>query len=414
MLDNTEGLTEARQSELKEQIDKQWAEYDALMDQVEARQKADERVRRRQALEDAVDRGIADLPDTNPDGGDNPDKRSYGKIFSLYLKRGLSGLSQDDAAALQEQFATYQGTESAEQRALSLTNTEGGYLVPEDFQAELEKRMAYYDAGLYSGECSRVITTTNGAPLPWPTTDDTGKKGAQKAVNAAAAEDDPVFGTVQLSAYSRDSGMVRVPMELLQDSGINLDTELEMLLGERMGRGNAEILTTGTGANQPQGVINGSTQGVTITQSDLGDDKKFADKIIDLMHSVDPAYRMGPKVKWQMNDAIVGKVRKLKDSDGQYLWRTDRDDQMSGMPSRKIEGHKVIINQSMDSTTTANKKIILFGDFSKFIVRKVRARTLLRSSERYMESRQVAYLYWERFDSKVIQSHALKYLQAVA
>ena len=46
-----------------------------------------------------------------------------------------------------------------------------------------------------------------------------------------------------------------------------------------------------------------------------------ADELIDLYHSVDPAYRASPKARFMMHDTVLAAVRKLKDGDGQYLWQ---------------------------------------------------------------------------------------------
>ena len=45
-----------------------------------------------------------------------------------------------------------------------------------------------------------------------------------------------------------------------------------------------------------------------------------SDQLIDLLHSVDPAYRQG-NATFMMNDSTLAAVRKLKDGDGNYLWQ---------------------------------------------------------------------------------------------
>ncbi|MBF9641246.1 phage major capsid protein, partial [Streptococcus pseudopneumoniae] len=80
-----------------------------------------------------------------------------------------------------------------------------------------------------------------------------------------------------------------------------METLLADLLGERLGRIANLRLTTGSGSSAPQGVVTGSTLGVTAAaQSAIA-----FDETIDLVHAVDPAYRAGPKVAYMFNDGTL-------------------------------------------------------------------------------------------------------------
>ena len=95
------------------------------------------------------------------------------------------------------------------------------------------------------------------------------------------------------------------------------------LLGERLGRRANLELTTGDGTGDPNGIVTASSAGkVAASTSAI-----TWDEIIELEHSVDPAYRMGPKVCYMFNDNVLRDVRKLKDGDGNYLWHRKRHDQ---------------------------------------------------------------------------------------
>lgn len=83
------------------------------------------------------------------------------------------------------------------------------------------------------------------------------------------------------------SGLVRFSVELLQDSDLNLVAFLERKLSERVGRRESIVYTTGTGTAQPQGIVTGAVSGVTAGSATA----VTADELLDLIHSVDPAYR---------------------------------------------------------------------------------------------------------------------------
>jgi HK97 family phage major capsid protein len=288
-----------------------------------------------------------------------------------------------------------------ETRAQSVgTNSGGGFTVPEGFVAELERRMLDFNG---PRQVARVIRTGSGNILPWPTANDTGNSGADIAENGGIAAQDVVFGEVQLSAYKRTSGAILVSQELLEDTGINLVAELIDIMGERLGRRTAAKYTTGTGSGQEQGIVTGATEGVTtVSPSAIA-----ADEIKNLVHSLDPAYRRSPSTGFMAHDNVWLAVRKLKDSQNRYLWQ---DSIQLGMPDR-LEGFPVTINQSMAAAVSTGNVSMLFGDFSKFVIRDVNAIRFYRLDELYRANDQTGFMAFLRTDSRVLQPEAIKTLQ---
>ncbi len=73
----------------------------------------------------------------------------------------------------------------------------------------------------------------------------------------------------------------------------------------------------GDGTGDPLGIVAASTLGVTaVSQTAV-----TFDELLDLYHSVDPAYRASPKARWMFNDTTLKAIRKLKGGDGQYIWQ---------------------------------------------------------------------------------------------
>ena len=116
-------------------------------------------------------------------------------------------------------------------------------------------------------------------------------------------------------------------------------------------------LTTVSGSFDVEGVVTNSAAGVTAASATA----VAADEIIDLVHSVDPAYCVG-NAAFMTNDSTLEAVRKLKDGDGNYLWQMGN--YQVSVPQNLL-GYLVVVNQDMDSIATA-KKEILFGDMSYF------------------------------------------------
>lgn len=320
----------------------------------------------------------------------------YANAFFRYMAVGAGELTAEERSILRNGFVAEPGKES---RAQTITTTGGGYSVPQGFMAELEKAQLYFGGAL---TLARQITTNSGAPLPWPTADDTGNSGEDKAINVGAAEQDVTFGQKQLGAYKIGSGMVQVPTELFEDTGLNLQSELADILGERLGRRRNTKYTVGVGTTDFQGFVTGASLALTFA----GTAAITSDELIAIQHKVDPAYRQGPKVGWQMNDDTMRYIRQLKDNNGRYLL------DYSTIPGQfsTLLGFPCIPNNDMATLATGNKTVV-FGNFNKFVVRNVRGIVVRRLDERFADADQVAFLAWYRGDSQVISasSKALVY-----
>ena len=196
--------------------------------------------------------------------------------------------------------------------------------------------------------------------------------------------------------------MVRIPLELLQDSVFNIEGLMTDLFGERLGRLANSVLTTGTGSSQPNGIVTASSAGKTAASATAF----TSDELIDLFHSVDPAYRASPKCRWMFNDTTLAAIRKLKDGDGNYLWQMG--DVRTGEPDLFL-GKSYSVNQAMATAATTTKPII-FGDMSRYIVRKVGGFQVLTLRERYAEHFQVGMVGFKRFDGELLNTAAVKHL----
>lgn len=290
-----------------------------------------------------------------------------------------------------------------EARAQSVgTATAGGHTVADEFVSAIEIALKAHD-GIRS--VAQVIRTETGAPLSWPTADDTSEEGALIAENTAAAENDVVFGNVGFSSFKFTSGLVKVSNELLQDSGVNVGQIIGDILGTRLGRVLNRYHTVGTGSAQPQGALTGASASGVVT-ADLGD--VTLAELIRLEHSVDPAYRAG--AVFMFNDKTLAVLKTMTDLQGRPLFLPSM---VVGEPGT-ILGYKYVINQHMADLNDPNGRSIAFGHFGKVVIRDVRDVQIVRMSERYAELDQTAFVGWLRNDSRVLQPAAIKYLANAA
>lgn len=340
-----------------------------------------------------------------PDGtpAERGDEEKYREAFNDFLRFGMGDLDPEQRQLLQENFRA----DPEMQRALGTTSgSVGGYTVPTAFWAKVTEVMKYY-GGAFDG--AELITTDSGAPIQWPTNDDTANVGYILGENQAASnEGDLAFGQKALGAYTFVSGPGLVSLQLIQDSGIDIEAIVARKMGERLGRIQNTRFTTGDGSSKPQGYIAGATTGVTTA----GATAIILNELIDLIHSVDAAYRQTGRCQFKLHDLVLAYVRKIRDDSGgsglgRPIWEPSTQ---VGVPDTLL-GYPYTVNNDQDSTVAATKKTIAFGDFqSAFVVRRVTGGSMMRLAERYAEYLQVGFLAYERADSIVQDAGAVKLL----
>lgn len=403
---------EARRTELEAAHDAAMKEYDATeaeiqrRERVEAMEAAENERRERETEQQRQQRRPGD--DASAPGAATTAKPSLRSAFKNLLLKGMGQLSEEERAVLRENGAAPDN--SPEARALTTgTGSSGGYTVPTEFLPQIEKTMAIWGPML-NPEAVDILTTDDGSPIEFPSIDDTAQRGDQFAENAAITDDggvDPAFGQITLSAYMHNSEIVRVPVQLMSDSAFDVVGRLlPDLFGERMARTANDKLTTADGSSKPQGITIGAGAGVTAASQTAF----AADELIDLQHTVNPAYRASPKAAWMFNDTVLKMIRKLKDSENRYIWQAP--DIKTGEPATLL-GNRYWINPSMASPATGTRPIV-YGDLSKYMVRRVGGFTLFVFRERYMDNLQLGVMSYGRFDGKVINTAAVKRLTMAA
>jgi HK97 family phage major capsid protein len=249
-------------------------------------------------------------------------------------------------------------------------------------------------------DTSTVLRTAGGENLQIPS-----QAGWSTAAivgeGTAIAESDPTFNSfVTLSAY-KYSFLVQLSRELIEDSGVDILAFLATQTGNELGfRVNAG-LTTGTGTNQPAGVVTQSTLGVTGGTAVTG--AFTADNLINLAYSLNGAARRLPGVGWMMNTASLGKVRTLKDTAGYYVFSpalADGNDRVLNFP--------VYENPAM-ADTGLSAKSVLFGHLPSYYVRMAGGLRLDRSDDYAFNADLVTFRATMRVDGNLPQTSHIKH-----
>ncbi len=269
--------------------------------------------------------------------------------------------------------------------------------VPQGFVAELMTHLI--NRAAVAG-IARTITTPTGGDVKMPTTT-AHSTAALVAEGAGIGESDPTFSSVTLAAY-KFAHLVQVSTEAMTDTGVDLASYIAQAGGEAVGNALGGYLVTGTGSSQPQGVVTAATLGKTaasataITYSEL----------VDLVHSVVPAYRASTSCRFLMNDSTVGYLRKLVDTTGLPIWQ---ESLRTGEPSRLL-GYPVTVDPNVAAIATG-AKTVLFGDFSRFVVRLAGGVRVERSDDFAFANDLATFRVVLRADGRLADTTgAIKYL----
>lgn len=314
-------------------------------------------------------------------------------LFNKWARGGDRAMSADDWSIIRNATST-------------TTPAEGGYTVPTEVAGSVMEALKAFGG---VREVATVISTASGAPINFPTSDGTSEIGEIVAENTTATDLDPSFGVVTLQPYKFSSKVVAIPYELLQDSTVDIVGFVSARLGTRLARAQNIFFTTGTGTAQPKGVVTAAAAGIVGAAGQTT--SVTFENLVDLFHTIDPAYRESPGVAFMMNDACLRVIRKLKDSQNRPVFLPGFQGLSAELPN-EVLGKKVVINQDM-SVMGANVKSILFGDFSRYTIRDVMGMTLFRFDDSaYAKKGQVGFLAWTRTGGTLTDAGApIKYYQ---
>lgn len=361
-------------------------QFDNMVDEAERIERQIEAHQR--LLDNEAEDSFSKLPTKEKGAKVDPAMAAY----ENYLRKMSNRLTPQEIEAIRNTMST-------------TTGSEGGYTVQPIVASTLIE--ALKDFGAMRRLAERLVTT-NGADLSFPSTDGTSEEGEIIAQNTTATDADVGFGTVPLNTYKFSSKVVTIPIELLQDSNIDVVALVNKRLRERVGRIQNRLFTVGSGTGQPFGVTTAASAGkvgatgqtLTVTYDDL----------VDLVDSIDPAYQ-NAGLKFQFSQTVRRVVRKIKDTAGRPIWTPSYDEGMSAKTPDLLLGYPVEINNHMP-VPAANAKSISFGDHSKYLVRDAMELTMFRFEDSaYLKKGQVGFLAWARAGGNLTDTNAVKVYQ---
>jgi HK97 family phage major capsid protein len=315
--------------------------------------------------------------------------------WARWLRRGDAALSTDEWQTIRNTMPT-------------TTPSEGGYSVQTSVATRVIDSLKYF-GGMRS--VANVISTGMGNTIQFPSSDGTAEVGEWIGQNTTATAADVVFGSVSLPVFKASSKIVAIPFELLQDSQVDVESFVVARLATRLGRITNTGYTVGNGTTQPNGVVTAAGTGFTAANATTQVTAITYASLVEVVHSVDPAYRHGGNTKWMMNDSSIKVIRKIVDGQSRPLFAPGYDTQIPGQTGYQpdtLMGYPIVLNQDV-AAMAASAKSIIFGDFNYYTIRDVMDVTMFRFADSaYAKLGQVGFLAWMRTGGNLLDTGALK------
>ena len=358
-----EALTEQRK--LNEDLDKRMKEKDEAdkkLQELRASEK-EENTKIADSLRSEIEELAKKSINPNPGNGERTaDQVEHARAYNAFLRRGNDS-----------------GLADLEKRALNtLVDPEGGYAVPEEVDSmilEIERGI-----NVMRDVCATTTVST-------PDYKKLANLGGAASGWVGEVSPRPETATPTLQQIQARMGEIyanpAATQTALDDMAFNaeqwLASEVAIVFAEKEN----EAFTSGDGTNRPLGLFaaprsvqaDAARPFGTVEETPLqAANDVTGDELIDLIHRARRGYRS--RGRFMMGNLTISTIRKLKDSDGNYLWRPGLQE---GVPSTLL-GYGVDENEEMDDIVNgaAGSAVVAFGDFARayLIVDRIGTRVL--------------------------------------
>lgn len=279
------------------------------------------------------------------------------------------------------------------------TPSAGGVTVPTTFYGQLMEHAIETSAILSAG--ATILYTSSGEEISVPITV-SAPTGAQVGEGQTIPTSEPVLGKRSLYAY-KYGDLCQLSRELADDSAFDLEGFIARQAGRAIGNAFGAKLVSGTGTNEPSGLMTSTTLGKTGATGAGG--APTWDDLIDLFYSVIGPYRNSPNAGWLIKDGTAATLRKIKDLEGRYIWQPSV---IAGQPDL-IEGKPVFTDPNVPGIGLGNKSVA-FGDMSAYFARIVNGVRFERSDDFAFDKDLITYRAIIRGDGVLVdQTGAVKH-----
>ncbi len=275
----------------------------------------------------------------------------------------------------------------AEQRALQADNdSAGGFIVtPQQFIDALIKDI---DNMVYIRQRATKFRVATAASLGAASlASDPADADWTAEILTGREDSDMAFGKRELYPHPL-AKRIKVANKLLRMVP-GADALVRQRLAYKFGISQEKGFMIGSGSNQPLGVFTASANGVTtardVSTGNTGTQVTF-DGLISAKFALKSEY--WSKADWIFHRDVMASIAKLKDGEGQYLWRQSV---IAGEPDTVL-GRPVLMSEYAPNTMTSGLYVGILGDFSNYWIADALDMQIQVLKELYAETDQTGYI----------------------
>lgn len=349
------------------------ADVDAIGEKVEAAEKREKQAKTLDGIMSEMDRPVKEGIKPNPDTRDNAE---YSKSWRSYLTGESRALQMDKDAS-------------------------GGYMIaPQQFVSNLIKAV---DDLTFMRSLSTIYSVPNAQSLGAPALDNDPADPTWTSEILVGSEDSTMtFGKRELFPHPL-AQYIKISKKAVRSS-----MDIERLVMERLAYKIAVVeenaFLNGSGSNQPLGIFTAGTDSGITTSRDVSTGNTStaigADGLIEAKYTLKANY--WPRARWIFHRDAVKAIRKLKDGEGQYMWRAglaaDRGDTILDVP--------VVMSEYAPNTFTTGLYVGIIGDFKNYWIADALDMTIQVLTELYAATNQNGYISRKEVDGMPVLEEA--------
>lgn len=275
------------------------------------------------------------------------------------------------------------------QNNTNLTKGDNGAIIPKTIASKIIDKVNEISP-LYASATKYNAKGTLAVPKYDDTTDD--------VTVAYATEFDELvshsgkFATVELTGFLIGA-LTKISKSLLNNSDFNLTEYVINKMAEKFKLFYEGEMINGT-STKISGII-GSYDSTNMKVVLSNKSSVTTDELIDIQEAVPDAFQAN--AYWIMNRETRKKIRKLKDSDGNYILNRAFNEKWD----YELLGKPVYCSEKVEKLGTATKPVIFYGDFSGLAVKETEEMEIQVLVEKFATQHAIGVCGYSELDAKV-------------
>ena len=281
------------------------------------------------------------------------------------------------------------------QNDTNLTKGDNGVVIPKTIARKIIDKVIEISP-LYASATKYNAKGTLAVPKYDDTTDD--------VTVAYATEFDELvshsgkFATVELTGFLIGA-LTKISKSLLNNSDFNLTEYVINKMAEKFKLFYEGEMINGT-STKISGIV-GSYDSTNMKVVLSNKSSVTADELIDIQEAVPDAFQVN--AYWIMNRETRKKIRKLKDSDGNYILNRAFNEKWD----YELLGKPVYCSEKVEKLGTATKPVIFYGDFSGLAVKETEEMEIQVLVEKFATQHAIGVCGYSELDAKVENTHKI-------